>query len=95
MDDGSVIQIEDVKVHPDTGHITIRVKTVTTKTVNGTVQNWSGPVRGYGCDAAAFQSQFSGQIANLTASIKSQHLAYMGVHESLVEDLGKLKGTTI
>lgn len=98
MSDGTVIQIDDkrgVQVHPESGLITVWVKTITTKTVNGNVQSWSGPVRGYGCDALAFQGQFQGKIDNLLAWIKSKHLAYDGAHETLIEELGKLRGKTI
>jgi hypothetical protein len=95
MADGTVIQVEDVQVNGQSGHITIKVKSVTTQTVNGTVQTHFGPVRSYGVDAAGFHAQFHGDIEQLKAWVKSQHTCYDGVHESLVEDLGKLKGQTI
>ncbi len=95
MSDGTVIQIEDVHVNGQSGHITLKVKSVTTQTVNGNVQMHSGPVRAYGVDAAGFQTRFQNDIEQLKAWVKSQHSCYDGVHESLVEALGRLKGTTI
>ena len=95
MADGTVIQIEDVHVNVQSGHITLKVKSVTTRTVNGTMQTHFGPVRSYGVDAAGFHSRFKGDIEQLKAWVKSQHTCYDGAHESLVESLGKLKGQTL
>jgi hypothetical protein len=95
MADGTVIQVEDVQVNGKNGYITIKVKNVTTKTVNGSVQTHFGPERTYGTDAAEFQARFKGDIEQLKAYLKSQHTCYQGVHETLVEALGKLKGQTI
>jgi hypothetical protein len=91
MADGTVIQVEDINVHPQSGHILIRVKSVTTKGKS----EWSGPIVGYGVDAHQFQKRFNSDIEQVKTYIKSQHLAYNGAHEALVAELGKLKGQTI
>lgn len=88
MADGTVIKIEDIGVHPHSGHINIRVKSITTQ---GN-QSWEGPQRSYGCDAAAFQSRFGGDVDHLLAWVKSQHSCYQGVHTDLVAKLHALKG---
>lgn len=95
MSEETVIKIEDVGVHPASGHILVRVKSITTRLVNGNTEIFSGPVRGYGVDAAGFQSRFGGKIENLIAWVKSEHIGYQGAHEKLVEELGKLRGKTI
>jgi hypothetical protein len=95
MADGTVIQVEDVQVNGQSGHITLKVKSVTTRTVNGTVQTHFGPTRSYGVDAASFHARFQGSVEQLKAWVRSQHTCYAGVHATLVEELGKLKGQTI
>ena len=91
MADGTEIQVEDIAVHPASGHISIKVKTVTTQ---GTA-SWAGPSRTYGCDAAAFQTRFKGDVNQLKAWVKSQHSCYQGVHADLVKALNDLKGKAI
>src|ERR1700733_9071285 len=98
MSDGTVIKIDEkrgVQVHPESGLITLGVKTVTTKTVEGNVHTWNGPVRGYGVDGPTFHTRFQGKVENVLAWVKSQHTAYDGAHETLVEALSKLKGKVI
>ena len=91
MADGTVLKIEDVQVHSHSGHISIKVKSVTTRGQ----QSWDGPVRTYGVDAAAFQTRFQGDLEQLKAWIKSQHTGHHGVHNDLVAALQKLKGETL
>ena len=88
MADGTVIKVQDVNVHPASGHISVKVKSVTTQ---GT-QTWEGPQRTYGVDAAAFQTRFQGDVEQLKAWIKSQHSCYHGVHNDLVKTLAGMKG---
>lgn len=87
----SDIIVESVHVHPDTGHITVRVKTVTT---DGSAA-WTGPVRGYGCDAATFNARFNGDKQQLLNWIAQEHKGFHGAHVGLVEELTKLKGQKI
>ena len=91
MSDGTQILIEDVNVHIHSGHISIKVKSVTTQGQ----QSWEGASRTYGVDAAAFQSRFGGDLEHLKAWIKSQHKAYNGAHPDLVAALHKLKGQVL
>ena len=91
MADGTTIIVDDVRVNQDTGHILIRVHSVTTthgETVNG-------PVRGYGLDAAQFQHQFNNDIDRVASWVAGQHMGYHGAHQSLVAELGKLRGKVI
>jgi hypothetical protein len=91
MPDGTIIEIIDSGIHPESGHISIRVRSVTTK---GTA-SWSGPVRTYGCDAAMFKHRFNGDIEQMKAWIKSEHIGYDGAHADLVDAVTKMKGTTL
>lgn len=91
MADGTHMVIEGVHVHPDTGYITIRVKTVTTQGA----ATWNGPIRGYGMDAAAFQRRFNGDMEQVKDWLKSEHAPYHGTHVQLVAALHRLKGTKI
>jgi len=85
------IVIEDVNVHPHSGHISLKVKTVTTHEGN----SWEGPQRTYGLDAGVFHGRFHGDVNQVVAWVKSQHTAYAGVHNDLVAQLEKLKGKTL
>jgi hypothetical protein len=91
MADGTKIIIEDVGVHPDSGHILIKVRTVTTK---GTA-TWKGPIKGYGVDANLFRHHFGSDVEQVKAYIRAQHLAYTGAHTDLTGQLMKLKGQEI
>lgn len=88
--DSSII-IEDVNVHPHSGHISLKVKTVTSHEGN----SWHGPVRTYGVDAALFHGRFGGDVQQVVAWVKSQHTAYNGAHTDLVAALELLKGQTL
>lgn len=91
MADGTQIIVDDVRVDQVSGHISIRVHSVTT---DGD-KTWSGPVRAYGLDAAMFKSQFNNNIEQVKSWVCSSHLGYHGAHQSLVEELGKLTGQVI
>lgn len=83
--------IHDIGVHPQSGHITAWVKSVTT---NGKA-SWDGPLRGYGVDAMMFHHHFAGDIEQVKSYILSLHTAYDGAHLELVDNLMKLKGQHI
>ena len=85
------IVVDDVRVDQVSGHITVRVHSVTTDGVD----TWIGPTRGYGLDASQFISQFNSDISQVTAWIASQHTSYNGANLSLVESLGALTGSVI
>ncbi len=91
MADGVQIVVDDFRVDQVTGHVTIRVHSVTTQ---GS-ETWNGPVRGYGFDAAMFKNRFSNDIDQVKSWIVSSHLGYHGAQQSLVRELGKLAGTVI
>ena len=91
MVDGTQIIVDDVRVDQVSGHILIRVHSVTTQ---GEL-TWNGPVRGYGLDASMFKHQFNNNIEQVKSWVCSSHLGYHGAHQSLVEKLGKLKGQII
>lgn len=91
MADGVQIIVDDVRVDQASGHISIAVHSETTEGV----KKWSGPQRRYGLDAAQFKHQFNNDIEQVKSYIVSNHLGYHGAHQSLVEELGKLKGTVI
>lgn len=91
MADEKYIEVEGVHVHPETGYITIRVKTVTKQGQT----TWNGPVRGYGMDGASFIHRFNGDMEQVKNWIKSQHMPYHGAHVDLVAALHKLKGSKI
>lgn len=91
MEDGTTIIVEDSSIHPGSGHISIRVHSVTTegnKTTNG-------PSRIYGVDATMFKNRFNGDIEQVKAWIKSEHIGYQGAHESLVKEVNALKGQAL
>ncbi len=83
--------IEDVQVHQQSGHISLKVKSVTSHQNN----TWTGATRTYGVDAALFHGRFQGDVNQVVAWVKSQHTAYAGVHNDLVAQLEKLKGKEI
>lgn len=83
--------IKDVNVHPQTGHITVRVFT---KTTDGGA-SWTGPEKDYGVDANHFAGHLNGDVEQLKKWILNQHQAYTGVHMGLVGELAKLKGQVI
>jgi len=87
----SRIIIEDVHVHQQSGHISLKVKSVTTHEQN----SWTGATRTYGLDAGVFHGRFHGDVNQVVAWVKSQHTAYAGVHNDLVAQLEKLKGKTL
>lgn len=91
MADGTKIIVDSVTVNPNTGHIFIRVHTVTTEG-NAT---WNGPVRGHGLDAAMFKHRFNSDIEQVKSWMVSEHLGLHGAHQTLVAELHKLKGTVI
>jgi hypothetical protein len=91
MADGTQIIVDDVRVDQASGHISIRVHSVTT---NGE-KTWNGPVRGYGMDAAQFKHQFNHDIERVKQWVVSQHVGFHGAHESVVAELGKLTGQVI
>lgn len=91
MPSSTEIIVEGTHVHPATGHITIRVKTVT-KDGN---QIQTGPVRGYGVDAVAFRSRFNSDLNQFLDWVRSEHRGNEGAHGELVDKLTKLAGQKI
>ena len=91
MPDGKKIIVTDSHVNAESGHVNITVQTVTTQ---GN-QSFNGPKKTYGCDANMYRSRFGSDIENVKKWIKSQHLAYDGAHQDLMDAVGKLKGTEI
>lgn len=87
----SKVIVEGVHVHAASGHITVRVKTVTTDGQS----TRTGPVRGYGVDAVGFVKRFNSDKTQLLNWIKSQHQAYDGADVTLATELMKLKGQAI
>ena len=85
------IVVTNAHVHPNSGHLNIEVQSVTKR---GNV-TFKGPKVTYGCDAHMFQRMFNSDIGQLKNWIKSQHLAYHGAHQDLMEAVGKLKDTEI
>lgn len=91
MADNKKIIVTDSHVHAESGYVSITVQTVTTQ---GN-QTWNGAKRTYGMDALMFKSRFGSDIENVKTWIKSQHLAYDGAHQELMDAVGRLKGTEI
>ena len=85
------VMVTNSHVHAETGHMNIEVQTVTTQ---GNV-TFKGPKVTYGCDAHMFQKMFNSDVNQLKTWIKSQHLAYHGAHQELMDAVGNLKDTEI
>lgn len=78
--------------HDETnGHVSVLVHA---RTVEGN-SSWDGPKHTYGVDAIAFAHRFNSDIEQFESWIISQHRHKLGVHEKLMEALGKRKGKVI
>ena len=91
MADGTVIMVEGVNVHPESGHMSVRVRSITTM---GT-QTWKGPVKTYGVDANQFAHRFNRSVDQLMSWIASEHQGYNGANQELLAALEAKKGTVI
>lgn len=80
-----------VRVDPNTGHITVRVRA---ETRNGNAQ-WFGHWKDWGFDAETYHGRFAGDEEQLKTYVVGKHKALMGVHAGLVESLTKWEGKTI
>jgi len=85
------IFVRQVRVHPDTAHITVRLQSETT---HGTVK-WMGHLKDYGFDNEVFHGRFNGDIVQLTNYLVSEHRAMIGRNAALVDTLTKLEGKQI
>jgi hypothetical protein len=87
----SKIFVRRVHVHPDTGHITIRLQSETSHESAA----WTGPVKDWGVDAETFHHRFGADKQHLIDYMVGEHKAFMGRHDGLTDELSKLEGTQI
>lgn len=85
------IIIHDYQVHPNTGHVTVLVKS---HTADGKAE-WDGPLMAYGADAVTFRHRFNSDPAQFENWVASEHRANMGAQPGLIDALLKRKGQVI
>ena len=87
----TTVVVEEYKVHPHTGHITVSVHC---HTVDGTA-SWDGPTKHYSVDAHMFRDRFQSDIEAFEGWVANEHRSITGHPEGLVEALQTRKGTVI
>jgi hypothetical protein len=81
------LKIVEVREH-GTGYVEVVVRAVKTEG-NSTVE---GPEKTYGTDADRLKLQHAGSVANWLLSVKQEHQAHAGLHDSVLDQLHGFKG---
>jgi hypothetical protein len=87
----TTVVIEQYKVNPHTGHITVSVHC---HTVDGN-SRWNGPTKVYGTDLQMFRDKFQGSVEAFETWVANEHKSITGPPTGLVETLQTRKGKVI